>query len=474
MYSLLILAICSFGMCAVLTLLTRNLCLRFRLVDQPDKTRKFHRQPIPRLGGVAIAITYVSAFAALLLLGTQTSLWIAIQLPVIWGLLPAAVIVFFTGVLDDIFNIKPAHKFAGQAVAAIWAYFAGIQIGSVVSLEIPQWLSFALTVLWLVGCSNAFNLIDGMDGLAAGLGFFAAFTMLIAAVLQENFGLALAVTPLVGCLLAFLLFNFNPASIFLGDSGSLLIGFLLGCFAVVWMQKTATVLGIVAPLMALAVPLVDMGLAVVRRFLRHRPIFSADRGHIHHILLDRGLTPRNAALLLYGVAFLGACLALVVCSSNAWAGMVLIVFCLALLIGVRRLGLVELDTLQSMIVRGTFRHMVDRQIAIRSFEQALAAVNGRTEIWELVRLGARDFGFARVRLLMHGFESEDRFREVHADSAWLFRVPLGESSWVEFEHDRHYMSLSMIGPFVDVVARQLQMKQTAPVELPARSAVFEH
>src|SRR5947208_12565007 len=129
--------------------------------------------------------------------------------------------------------------------------------------------------------------MHGGDGLAAGLGLFATLTMAIAALLHGNLTLAIATAPLAGALLGFLRYNFNPASIFLGDSGSLLVGFLLGCYGVLWTQKSATLLGMAAPLMALSIPLLDTALAIVRRFLRHQPIFGADRGHIHHKLLAR-------------------------------------------------------------------------------------------------------------------------------------------------------------------------------------------
>src|SRR6185436_13025698 len=139
-----------------------------------------------------------------------------------------------------------------------------------------------LTILWLLVCTNAFNLIDGMDGLATGAGLFATLTILLAGMLEGNHALVLAAVPLGGALLGFLRYNFNPASAFLGDSGSLLLGFLLGCFGVIWSFKTATVFGMIAPLMAMSVPILDATLAVARRFLRGRPIFGADRGHVHH------------------------------------------------------------------------------------------------------------------------------------------------------------------------------------------------
>ena len=164
------------------------------------------------------------------------------------------------------------------------------------------WWTLPLTLLWLVACMNAFNLIDGVDGLASGLGLFATVTTFVAALLQKNVPLALATIPLAGALLGFLRYNFNPASIFLGDSGSLLIGFLLGCFGVIWSQKSATFLGMTAPLMTLAIPLLDVCLSVVRRYMRHEPLFKADRGHIHHRLLDRGFTPRRVAWSSTGYA----------------------------------------------------------------------------------------------------------------------------------------------------------------------------
>src|SRR5207302_8185636 len=133
-------------------------------------------------------------------------------------------------------------------------------------------LSVPITVFWLLACTNAFNLIDGVDGLAAGVGLFATITMLLAALLQNNVPLALATVPLAGALPGFLRYNFNPATIFLGDSGSLLIGFLLGAYGLIWSQKSTTLIGMTAPMMALAIPLLDTGLAIVRRALRGQPI----------------------------------------------------------------------------------------------------------------------------------------------------------------------------------------------------------
>ena len=174
----------------------------------------------------------------------------------------------------------------------------GVRILSIAGAPTEAWWNIPLTILWLLACMNAFNLVDGLDGLAAGVGLFATLTVFAAAMMQHNMVLAVATFPLAGAMLAFLCYNFNPATIFLGDSGALLIGFLLGCYAAIWSNKSATLLGMTAPLMALSIPLLDVALAIVRRFLRRQPIFTADRGHIHHRLLDRGFTPRRVVLVL--------------------------------------------------------------------------------------------------------------------------------------------------------------------------------
>src|ERR1700674_5413217 len=299
MYSLLILAVSSFCVAFALTPLCRNLAIRWGLVDQPDHIRKLHTKPIPRIGGISIFIACSVSLALLLLSPYRFGNIVRSHFDVVRDLFSAATIVFFTGLLDDLFGLKAWQKFAGQFAASAVAVRAGIQITGIAGPPLPSWFVIPVTLLWLVGCTNAFNLIDGVDGLAAGVGLFVATTTLIGALLEHNIGLAIATAPLVGALLGILPFNFNPASIFLGDSGSLFVGFLLGCYSVLWSQKSVTILGMTAPLIALSIPLLDTGVAIIRRFLRRQPIFNADHGHIHHKLLARGLTPRRVVILIY-------------------------------------------------------------------------------------------------------------------------------------------------------------------------------
>ena len=274
MLILLTLGFTSFVVAFTITPLCRNLAIRWGLVDHPDHIRKLHTRPVPRLGGIPIFIACLVSFAVLLLFHYRSGQIVRGPFSVIWSLLPAAIIIFLTGLIDDLFGAKPWQKLSAQFVAATVAVFSGVQISNIAWHNLPSWVGVIVTVVWLVGCTNAFNLIDGVDGLAAGVGLVATTVTLIAALLGHNIDMAFAIIPIVGALLGFLRFNFSPATIFLGDSGSLLIGFLLGCYSVLWSQKSATILGMTAPVIALSIPLLDTGLAIIRRFLDPNPFLS--------------------------------------------------------------------------------------------------------------------------------------------------------------------------------------------------------
>src|SRR5467141_2482018 len=329
MSSLFLLGLISFISSLLLTPFIRNLFRRFGIVDQPGEARKLHSHPIPRVGGIAIVLAYVLSFSILLLSGFAGRHIVSGALPFIFRVAPAAALIFLIGLVDDLVGLRPWQKFLGQIAAAFLAYWAGVHINAIAGHSIAIWLDFPLTMLWLIGCTNAVNLIDGVDGLATGM-------TLIAALLQNNVALALATVPLAGCLLGFLRYNFNPATIFLGDSGSLFVGFLLGCYGILWSQKSATILGMTAPLMALSIPIVDLCLSVVRRYLRRKPVMRGDREHIHHRLLDRGLSARRAVLILYSLCAVVAVLSLFQSmATNHIAGAVIVIFCGIAWIGIQ-------------------------------------------------------------------------------------------------------------------------------------------
>jgi UDP-GlcNAc:undecaprenyl-phosphate GlcNAc-1-phosphate transferase len=344
---------------------------------------------------------------------------------------PAAALIFAVGLLDDLVGLRPSQKLVGQLIAAGWAYWCGVRVIGAISYTTDNWLALPLTLFWLVLCTNAFNLIDGVDGLATGVALFGTLTTLAAAIMQQNLPLVVVTLPLAGFLLGFLRYNFNPATVFLGDSGSLLLGFLLGCFGVIWSQKSATLLGMTAPLMAMFVPLLDVGLSVVRRFLRRQPIFGADRGHIHHRLLDLGLTPRRAVLLLYAVCSLGAVFSLLqTIARHQFNGIIVLLFCGAAWIGVQHLGYVEFNLASRMLLGGSFRRMLDMQIRLRGFEQALAATTTIDDCRRVVTEACRNFGFSSVVVNFQDQIFREDFPGKEIEARWTVRIPLPDGGYV--------------------------------------------
>ena len=287
------------GMALILSLsftpLVRMLALRWNLVDLPG-SRKVHKNPIPRIGGVAVSAAYFGSC----LIAATVYLHFSPHLPVAFSTIqsigPATLLIFLIGLADDILDLRPWQKFSVQVAASLLVISAGVHMGDSYLFVGSPILARVATLLWLLACTNAVNLIDGLDGLASGIALLATTTTLAASLLNGNVELTMATAPLAGALIGFLVFNSNPASIFLGDSGSLVLGFLLGCFSLLWSAKSATLLGMAAPLIALSVPLIDTSLAITRRFLRGQPIFLPDRSHIHHRLLALGLTHRGAVL----------------------------------------------------------------------------------------------------------------------------------------------------------------------------------
>jgi UDP-GlcNAc:undecaprenyl-phosphate/decaprenyl-phosphate GlcNAc-1-phosphate transferase len=434
--------ILTLGVLSVLLALTLTPVIRDRIgklgfLDHPDGVRKRHAAAVPRVGGIAIVLAYVSTFAIAFGLPFSYTHVLHGALPHILHLGLAGSVVFVTGVLDDRLRLSAWKKLTGMAAAAVLAYAAGIRVDIHILHSLPAWpgLGFALTVIWLIGCTNAFNLIDGMDGLAAGVGLMATVTMLIAALTQGNLPLALATMPLAGSLLGFLRYNFNGASVFLGDSGSLLIGFLLGCFGALWSEKSVTLVALTVPVLAVSIPLLEVVLSILRRFLRNRPIFEADRGHIHHKLLERGLSPRGAVLTIYAFGGVVAVLSLVASSlRNQYSGLIVLVFCAAAWMGIQRLGYTEFAMAGRLFLQGGFRRIIDFETRLVEFEKALARAKGVEECWIRIRSGSREFGFQGVRMNFEGLVFED-FQRGDPTRLWELRIPLTESRTVNFFHD---------------------------------------
>jgi UDP-GlcNAc:undecaprenyl-phosphate/decaprenyl-phosphate GlcNAc-1-phosphate transferase len=451
----------------VLTPLVRD---RFgkAFLDHPDGVRKKHAAPVPRVGGIAIVLAYVVTFVIALVLPFTYTQHLHHELPNILPLTLVASVVFFTGVLDDLIGLAAWQKLAGIVGASVLAYFSGIHVEVRTLQHMPAWpwLGFAITVIWLVGCTNAFNLIDGMDGLAAGVGLVATITMLLAALTQNNVPLILATMPLAGCLLGFLRYNFNGASVYLGDSGSLTLGFLLGCFGALWSNKSVTLVALTVPLLAVSIPLLDVVLSILRRFLRNRPIFQADRGHIHHRLLARGLSPRGAVLTMYGFCGLVAVLSVMVSAvhNNQFGGLIVIVFGGAAWVGISQLEYSEFASAGRILFGGQFRRMIDVEARLKDFEANLAQAATVDDCWNHIRNGSRDFGFHEVKMNFSGRHFEDSHTAPgSAKPRWQLRIPLRDSQYVNFYRGfDSQMDPLVISAFVETVQRGLEARPAVP------------
>ncbi len=284
-----------------LTALVRAAAWRWRVVDRPDGKRKFHHGRVPLWGGVAV---YLALVLGLLAAMSQPSLAGPAQGSLAAALIPAGGLACFFGALDDLWQFASRTKLALQFLAVLPVVAAGYWIDRIVAFGYPitlGWLGIPLTILWLLGCINALNLIDGMDGLASIVGLSAATMMSIIAVSMGNNHVAVIALLLAGALGGFLVYNLPPASIFLGDSGSTMIGLVLGSLGIQGAMKTSTTLAITAPAVIMTLPMFDVVMAVVRRKLTGRSYAAADRQHIHHLLLDRGLRPWQVLCILGAV-----------------------------------------------------------------------------------------------------------------------------------------------------------------------------
>jgi UDP-GlcNAc:undecaprenyl-phosphate GlcNAc-1-phosphate transferase len=459
MYSVFMLTIASFVLALILTPLCRDLAIRWRLLDRPDEIRKFHLRAVPRVGGIPIFIAYLASFAILLFAPFQVGNSIREHLDVVRKLFPAATIIFFTGLVDDLLGLKAWQKFAAQLAAAAVAISAGVQITILDWRHLPPWCAISVTALWLVGCTNAFNLIDGVDGLAAGVGLFATVTTLIAALLEHNIGLAVATVPLAGALLGILRYNFNPASIFLGDSGSLFIGFLLGCYSVLWSQKSATIVGMTAPLIALSIPILDTCLSVMRRFLRGQPIFDADHGHIHHKLLGRGLTPRRVVILVYIIC--GLCAALSLLQNFAHerlGGLIIVLFCSGVLIGVQYLGYSEFEMARRLVLAGNFRRTLNAELQLSKFREDLAVAATPEQCWKVLQRTYSEFGFNEIRFKVADRLYTDTTNSHHDGNVWTVRIRLSENDYINFSREFNTEAPPIVGRYTDAIGNMLRTK----------------
>ncbi len=338
-----------------------------------------------------------------------------------------ACLIFCLGIYDDLRGAGPYLKFTVQAIAAAMLFAGGMRVLDLPlifgSHALPWFVGLPLTVLWVVAVTNAFNLIDGLDGLAAGSALFSTMVFFIVSLVTHSGLGALMSVTLAGAILGFLRFNFNPATIFLGDSGSLFIGFMLSALALAGAQKAPTFVAVAIPVVSFGLPILETMLSIVRRLISGRPIFTADREHIHHKLLQMGFSHRQVVIVLYAVSAMFAMLSLfLLWPTGSTLGLVLAVVGTGIWLGVQHLNYLEFGEL--------------RRVAQRTIDQRQIVINNlsvRRAIEEMK--AAADFEQLRS-VLVAAFESNDfdafelQVKSLHGDSG----DPNRQFHWSKFPH----------------------------------------
>jgi UDP-GlcNAc:undecaprenyl-phosphate GlcNAc-1-phosphate transferase len=315
--------IASAAVVLVSTPIVKKIGLKSRLFDPPGG-RKLHQRPMVRLGGVSIFLGTLIALLTVWGLGGFGILPPDKEYE-IWGVTVGGLAFFLIGLADDVFNLSPFVRLLLQVTVAGCAWNAGVHIDFLTVptmglVSLPNWLSLPITVIWLVGMANAINWIDGLDGLAAGVSGIAAVIMLIVCLFMDQPAAALIAAALAGGTLCFLRYNFNPAQIFMGDGGAYYIGFTLAGVGVVGLVKSVTTVAVLLPYLILAVPILDMSAVILDRLRNGKSPFMADKRHLHHRLLQAGLSHRFAVLFIYSLTLWAGSLALAFSGIPSGAG----------------------------------------------------------------------------------------------------------------------------------------------------------
>ncbi len=304
-------------------------------MDAPDE-RKVHSKPIPRIGGLAIYFAFIVA-----------ALFTVDLTKEVVGLLTGATVILVVGIIDDFKSLPAKVKLMGQIIAAVVLVLFDVRIDCITNpfgdmFFLSEYLAIPITIFWIVGLTNTVNLIDGLDGLAAGVSTIAAITILLVALQQGFLLVAVLTAALAGAAMGFLQYNFNPAKIFMGDTGSMFLGYMLAGISVLGAVKSAATIALIVPILALGLPILDTTFAIIRRYLNGTPIFKPDRGHLHHRLLDMGFTQKQAVLLMYVISGgLGlSAIALTEVSRGLGLLIILAVTC-AVVFGAKKIGILK-------------------------------------------------------------------------------------------------------------------------------------
>lgn len=311
----------SFLVALILTPVVRSLAVKMGAIDIPKDNRRMHNHPIPQMGGLAIFFGFIFSVLIFVPLSDQ-----------IRGMLLGAVIIVILGIFDDIKALQARFKLVVQIIAALIAAFSGNLIEYIANPNIFSsnpywqfgWLAYPITIIWIVGMTNAVNLIDGLDGLACGVSSISSLTLLIIALLVGEPDVALLVAAVAGGCLGFLPYNMNPAKIFMGDTGSTFLGYVLAVISIQGLFKWYTLISFVVPFLLFGLPIFDTCFAMIRRIAHGQSPMQADRSHVHHRLIDMGFSQKQAVAVLYVITAILGLSAVVLTTSGAVKAMLLL------------------------------------------------------------------------------------------------------------------------------------------------------
>lgn len=328
------------GVALLITPFVIILAAKTGAMDAPDP-RKVHKRPIPRIGGIGIYAAFmVSILSMMATVDLESEVVFELA-----GLLVSGTLIVLVGIIDDYRNLPAKVKLLGQIIAAsvlVFAFdvridFVTDPFGDYLYLE---YLAAPATIFWIVGLTNTVNLIDGLDGLAAGVSMIASITIFLVALQQDILLVAVLTAALAGAAFGFLYYNFNPAQIFMGDSGSMFLGFMLAGISVIGAVKCAATIALIVPILALGLPILDTTFAIVRRYRGGVPIFKPDKGHLHHRLLGLGFSQRQAVLLMYVIsAMLGLSAVVLNEVSPQFAIFIVSIVIVSVLFGAKKIGI---------------------------------------------------------------------------------------------------------------------------------------
>lgn len=384
----------------LLTRTVRSFCVARGWVTPALSLRHVHAAPLPRMGGVAIYVSFVLSVGIAFAANTRRHGIVPdASIKALLAILLPATVILVLGIYDDVRSASPYTKFTVQALAAGILYAGGLRIDAVPIFfglrHLGLTVGLPLTILWVIAITNAFNLLDGLDGLAAGSALFSTIVVFAVAVFSARSFVALMSIALAGAILGFLRYNFNPATIFLGDCGSLFIGFMLSAFALLGAQKSPTVIAVAIPVVSFGLPILDTSISMLRRWISGKPLFIADREHIHHKLLDRGLSHRQVVIVLYGVSALFALGSLfLLWPSGPALGLILAVLGTGIWFGVQQLGYLEFDELKRVAQRTMEqRSIFVNNLAIRRATEDLKRAHDYAQICRILEsaFGENDF-----------------------------------------------------------------------------------